>query len=422
MLLGLFLAFTLTTFAYSDVPESYKYSDAINYVQEEGIVSGYEDGTFKPEQILNRAELLKIVIETYYNESDFDSFSSEKCFNDVSAGTWYTKYICFAKNEGFVSGYDGNVFKPGQSISFVEAVKIAMDVSGEYNFSSGDLVHYGDEWYQGSVCSAAASAYIPPDINSFDQYFSRGQMAEMAYRVLDLKENGFGYDRYVNWVTFDTIKYGDNVEESVYTPVSLSDVNELYQFALGSDVGDEPRNITGIVYNDWYQYFEVFYSTADDGEDLSWGTTNVDTYEDVVEFLNYQHPEDAEVIYDAWQARDSYFIFFRDDDKDAVWAYEIFDSEDDLLDFVNGTGEYDTPRCGPIVELDDGDIVLFYRSDLEEAGGFSIKSFSPEGNWVEDVYYFLNGFAGYEGGPLERVEFFGGVPHQGGDDYHVLYR
>ena len=48
---------------FTDVPPTHQYNVAINYLTEQGVINGYEDGTFGPENPINRAEALKIILE-----------------------------------------------------------------------------------------------------------------------------------------------------------------------------------------------------------------------------------------------------------------------------------------------------------------------------------------------------------------------
>ncbi|GAG46693.1 unnamed protein product, partial [marine sediment metagenome] len=126
--------------------QGHKYEDAIWYVYENEIVSGYSDGSYKADNTINRAELLKIIIEAVFYD-EFEEYDNTDCFSDVPSTEWYTKYVCYAKAEGIVEGYSGNKFKPTQEISFVEALKIAM-VGFEYTFEEAT------PWYKDIVMKA----------------------------------------------------------------------------------------------------------------------------------------------------------------------------------------------------------------------------------------------------------------------------
>jgi hypothetical protein len=172
---------------YTDVNEAHNYFSAIEFITNEGIVGGYSDGSYKPYNTLNRAELLKIVIESVYAD-EFEDFSSESCFSDVPQNEWYTGYVCFAKNEGIVDGYNDGTFKPDQKILFVEALKITLKAF-KIDYSQDD------PWYKDIVIKASDKNLIPLSISYFDEDFSRGQMAELITRVL--KNNSGELDSYL---------------------------------------------------------------------------------------------------------------------------------------------------------------------------------------------------------------------------------
>lgn len=177
----LFVFSSLTAFAsFPDVENDSEYSRAINFLQEQGVISGYPDGSFGPQRTLSRAELLKILIEAAgVSDSDLAPYFNQKCFDDVVAGQWFTKYVCYSKDKGFVVGYEnGRLFKPAQDVTVVEAIKMTLAVFG-YDFSEDE----GDVWYFGVVNVAAENHLIPPDVVGFDTPMRREQMAELATRA-----------------------------------------------------------------------------------------------------------------------------------------------------------------------------------------------------------------------------------------------
>ncbi|MFA6024118.1 MAG: S-layer homology domain-containing protein [Candidatus Gracilibacteria bacterium] len=98
---------------------------AIDSLYASGVVEGYADGTYRPDSTINRAEFVKILIEAKYPGQSEGTF----CFNDVTAA-WYAPYICKAKTLGIVDGYDDGSFKPGNLINLAEALKIVLEADG----------------------------------------------------------------------------------------------------------------------------------------------------------------------------------------------------------------------------------------------------------------------------------------------------
>ncbi len=117
---------------FSDVSSSHPYIAAIRWGKVSGILSGYPDGTFQPDRTVNRAEFLKIVFAA--EGDDVASASDPTGFGDVNEGAWYAPYIRYAKQQGIVQGYPDGSFRPEQAVNFAEALKmayVALGISGE---------------------------------------------------------------------------------------------------------------------------------------------------------------------------------------------------------------------------------------------------------------------------------------------------
>ena len=103
--------------------------DAILTLNKLGILKGYEDGTFKPYKEINRAEALKIILEST-KLIDKKTKDSKIEFTDVNEKDWYYKYVKKAYELEIVKGYEDGTFKPGQTINLAEMSKI-LDITGE---------------------------------------------------------------------------------------------------------------------------------------------------------------------------------------------------------------------------------------------------------------------------------------------------
>lgn len=164
--------------AFSDVPQSHEQADAIYYLQGEGIIEGYGDGTFKPEAKINRAEFLKIVAESTFNaEYIQDCAVDDMGYPDVAVSEWFAKYVCAGTDAGLVEGYPDGSFQPANNINFVEAAKIVS------NSREIPVMFDAEVWYEPYVRNLADRGAIPMQITSFDQEITRGQMSEIIYRL-----------------------------------------------------------------------------------------------------------------------------------------------------------------------------------------------------------------------------------------------
>lgn len=92
-----------------------------------GIVQGYEDGTFRPDDAITRAEALKIILKASRLPELFgidNSAPMSKTFTDVDMSGWYVQYLAQALTLDLIAGYEDGSFRPGASITRAEAAKL----------------------------------------------------------------------------------------------------------------------------------------------------------------------------------------------------------------------------------------------------------------------------------------------------------
>jgi subtilisin family serine protease len=162
--------------SFSDT-SGYKYEAAIAFVEKRGVVGGYPDGTFLPDNTINRAEFTKILIGAYVNP---DYVYGTSCFKDVGT-EWFAPYVCTAKDFYIISGYAGGIFKPTQEISTVEALKILLKTANV----ELDTLNPGDPWYLPYTNYAVSTnlRFIFSE-NDMNTPITRGQVAELIYLMM----------------------------------------------------------------------------------------------------------------------------------------------------------------------------------------------------------------------------------------------
>ena len=103
---------------FSDVAKSHWASNYIGYMQQFGIITGYADGSFRPDASVTRAEFAAIA-------SRFERLTEgTKSFSDVPSSHWAAKYINFAATRGWVNGYADGTFRPNNSITRAEVAAV----------------------------------------------------------------------------------------------------------------------------------------------------------------------------------------------------------------------------------------------------------------------------------------------------------
>lgn len=270
-----FLLLSTTTFAnFSDVNDSEFYQEAIEFLAENKIINGYDDGTFKPNNEVNRAEMLKIVLEAKgINETELNAYQNESCFEDVPANVWFTKYVCYSKTQSYINGYEnGRFFRPETSINFVEAIKIILKIF-EIEYELDEEI-----WYRGIVNSASEDNYIPFNIVAFDTMMNRAQMADLVTRIL--KDLSGELDDYLGVrkmfkVTYHTITKAmakeswdldpnNNALISTFILTSVKDSNKVLTIAVAKNEDENDPSITESPLLKFYQSenFTFYYYTS----------------------------------------------------------------------------------------------------------------------------------------------------------------
>ena len=110
---------------YSDVEFGSWYAEAVNYLSNIAIVSGYPDGTFRPNAPISRAELAAVMSRFF----EISGVSAD-AFVDVSSDHWAYNYINNAHNKGWVIGYGDKTYRPDAATSRAEAVTLLNRVLG----------------------------------------------------------------------------------------------------------------------------------------------------------------------------------------------------------------------------------------------------------------------------------------------------
>ncbi|MFA5792284.1 MAG: S-layer homology domain-containing protein [Candidatus Gracilibacteria bacterium] len=176
LIVSLLFIYADTSAEFSDMSSGSPFFDAVNYVESQEIVIGYADDTYKPDNPINRAEFTKIVISATFTENEISTCTPNKTFYDVKSSDWFYKYVCTASNNAIVSGYSDGTFKPANNINFAEASKIIVNAFG-YKTSEKEI------WYQSFVEELEGANAIPSTIRSVSKNITRGEMAEMIYRL-----------------------------------------------------------------------------------------------------------------------------------------------------------------------------------------------------------------------------------------------
>jgi len=177
----------LTVTAFTDVEDGYEHAGAISTLTQLGVINGYADGTFKPDALVERDEMAKLVYVLYTTFQDAGSGTVK--FNDVAANNWAVGYISWCSAQSIVGGYENGEFRPDNNITYDEALKMVCATLGYTDFKS-------DLWPVDVRQKALKELKLGEDIeaNGSDK-LTRGQVAQLLYNALfvDMNETKVEY-------------------------------------------------------------------------------------------------------------------------------------------------------------------------------------------------------------------------------------
>ncbi len=113
--------------------ENAKYAGAVEALTELGVVDGFTDNTFGPLKELTRAQLAKMLVICLGLGDSVQSLTGRTVFSDVEASHWASGYINAAAQGKVITGYPDGTFKPEKNVSYAEAFTMALRALGYGN-------------------------------------------------------------------------------------------------------------------------------------------------------------------------------------------------------------------------------------------------------------------------------------------------
>jgi hypothetical protein len=207
LVLGSFsMAFGLTDIADSDN------SEAITVANDLGIITGFPDGTFKPDQAVNRAEFAAMITRALgVPESALAGFTATS-FKDTSGYTWAVKYLAFCESKGIMLGDGMGNAMPGRTINLNEAITMVLRAVG-YTENSSELIGV---WPSNYISKAQ-------DLDLYDDVAAmvtvdRANAAQVIYNALTVTKVQVAADGATTFVTGNPNMLTSGLNCVAYTP------------------------------------------------------------------------------------------------------------------------------------------------------------------------------------------------------------
>lgn len=191
--------------SFSDIANHWA-KDCILALAQRNIVSGYEDGTFRPDAVLTRAEFAALM---YVAFPDAPAQREPVSFSDVPSEHWANQAIQWGYTRGFFSGFPDGTFQPNQPISRLQAVLVLVSTQPANNSANPDeqlKLFFTDaaqipDWSKRAVSNAIVANLIVnyPEVRQLrpNQNATRGETSALLCRTLRIPNTV--PDQYATW-------------------------------------------------------------------------------------------------------------------------------------------------------------------------------------------------------------------------------
>lgn len=185
-------------YRFTDVPTNFWAYESITKMTKEGFMSGYRNGTFKPNDPLSREEAASLFSNML---GDTPSIMLASSFSDITSDRWSSLAIESVARANIISGYGDSTYRPEQYMSRQEFAVVAdkfLHYQGYHTEdpTALDAIHFSDQkfiapWAQSSVRELATFGFINYSTTGLfnpEKYITRAEAAEITYRLLFSKE------------------------------------------------------------------------------------------------------------------------------------------------------------------------------------------------------------------------------------------
>ena len=264
LLLGLLLSLTVVNISqaktvWKDVSSNQRFYEEISYLEDQGIISGFQDQTFRPNQAVTRAQAAIMIGRAL----DLDGTPRSTKFKDVDSSQVASGYIASAVERGIISGYPDKTYRPGESVTrgqmaiFLDrAFELKTGKSNAFTDVSGKMVAY--QSILNVAAERIASGYTDGSYRP-GQAVTRGQFSAFLARTLEPSFRGVPASPYVGWAGEWKNKFG-TITISNETADSFDfHINVVMNYHVGDITGKAKIERNSAVYTEYIEDFDGFY-------------------------------------------------------------------------------------------------------------------------------------------------------------------
>lgn len=160
-------------------------AEAVDLLSSLGIIDGYPDGNFHPNDLLTKSQFCKLAVLAAGDSASLPEYSYATVYNDVTSTHWALSYINLATAKGYVVGNGDGSFTPESNVKYSEAVTIMLRILG---YTTSDIGNYWPDDY----ISFAKKLELDADLELYaDKALTRGETAVLLNQMLKTdRKNG----------------------------------------------------------------------------------------------------------------------------------------------------------------------------------------------------------------------------------------
>ena len=231
--------------AFTDQADIKVENEVVDTLIELGVINGYTDGSFKPNDTVTRAEMAKMIYVLRTGNSDASAYNNDKTsFTDVN-GHWAAGFIKYCQSVGIIAGQSATKFAPDQTVTAQEAAKMLLVTLG-YDANKAGLV--GINWASKTNALADENGLLDDVNTSFTGPCPRQYAAQLIYNAIDTPTVVWRDDAYTNVTLLgdDNKTVGEKFMNLKKTTAVLEDVSktsgkETFELTLDKSTVDENK-------------------------------------------------------------------------------------------------------------------------------------------------------------------------------------
>lgn len=334
--------------SFSDVPLNTKTGDAVEQLSKLGIINGYPDGTFRPDETLTRGQFAKIAVYMLGEEEQAMTRRENVVFSDVEREHWASGYINYIAEKEIINGYPDGKFGAEDKITYAQALTILVRLLGY----TGEDVAY--RWPDGYI-SKAASLGITEGL-SFGTYenITRGNAAYVIYNTLLADKKAGSSVNILSSIKYeDVVIIGDSETDASIPHGNISTTRGTYKLADNSNVESSLYGRMGTLYLDSEQRVTAFVPERETVVDVTLSGAALSGDGKRVEVT---YSVDGKVKTTSFDAKASLYY----DGKSSTLA--------------NGVAEFEAGRGASIIYSESGILARIYLKENLIEGPYTITS------------------------------------------------